>query len=120
MTRSGEGIRFVIEIEVTDVPGFIDGARQCVEISRDEPGTLVYDWYLDEETGKARLYEAYASTEALAEHTAGRVFTEVGPKLLETCTFIHVDAFGDLGDAADGPSFWPTTYWGEAFTAVSS
>ena len=74
---------------------------------------------VDTETGRARLYEAYESVEALQEHIRGPVFTDVGPELLQTCTFLRVDAFGDFGDAADEPTFWPTTFWGPAFAALT-
>jgi quinol monooxygenase YgiN len=115
--RASEGVRFVIEIEVRDIERFKAIVAQCVAVSRTEPGTLVYDWYLDEETGRARLYEAYASLEAVRVHSSGPVFTEVGPPLMEVCTFVHMDAFGDVGDMATQPTFWPTTFWGPAFAS---
>lgn len=115
--RSNEEIRFVIDIEVRDVERFREIARRCVEVSRSEPGTLVYDWYLDEGEGRARLYEAYESLEALEAHTRGPVFTEVGPPLMEVATFVHVDAYGPLPQ--DAPSLWPTTVWGAPFVALA-
>ena len=47
MTRDNEQLRFVIEIEVTDIERFKEIAEKCVEFSRTEPGTLLYDWYID-------------------------------------------------------------------------
>jgi quinol monooxygenase YgiN len=117
--RSNEGVRFVIEIEVSDIALFKETAARCVEVSRTEPGTLVYDWYLDEATGKARLYEAYESLDALRVHSTGPVFTDVGLPLMQCSTFVHVDAFGDVGDMADQSTFWPTTFWGSAFAALA-
>jgi quinol monooxygenase YgiN len=117
--RSNEGIRFVIEIEVSDVELFKKTAAACVEVSRSEPGTLVYDWYLDEASGKARLYEAYESLEALQAHATGPVFTDVGLPMMQCSTFVHVDAFGDAGAMAEGATFWPTTFWGPAFAALA-
>lgn len=118
--RSDEEIRLVIDIEVHDVDAFEQLARRCVEASRSEPGTLVYDWYVDAAAGKARLYEAYASADALEAHVSGPVFTdpELGPALLGTCTFVHVDAYGDLSEPAGG-FFWPTTVWGPPFAPLS-
>jgi len=117
--RDGEQIRFVIDIEVHDVERFQQVARACVEASRDEPGTLVYDWYLDEKAGRARLYEAYASLDALRAHTEGPVFTKVGLPLMEISTFVHVDAYGDLEEPVAGQAdFWPTTRWGAPFVAL--
>ena len=118
--RQGEAIRFVIDIEVHDIEGFTKAAEEMVVISRDEPGTLVYDWYIDEDTGRARLYEAYETLEALDAHVAGPVFTEVGPRMLSTCTFTHLDAYGTATEKMKaGPGLAPTTFWGEPFAAVS-
>lgn len=116
--RSHEAIRFVIDIEVRDVARFKEIAAACVEYSRTEEGTLLYDWYIDEEAGTARLYEAYASVDAVIAHATGPVFTEIGLPLMEVATFLHVDCFGDAGKLATGPSFWPTTYWGTPFTSL--
>jgi hypothetical protein len=109
----------VIEIEVSDVELFEQTVARCVEVSRTEPGTLVYDWYLDESTGRARLYEAYESLDALRAHSTGPVFTDVGLPLMQCSKFVHVDAFGDVGDLAQEGTFWPTTFWGAAFESIS-
>jgi quinol monooxygenase YgiN len=117
--RSHEELRFVIDIEITDPARFRELVSQCVEISREEPGTLVYDWYTDDSGTKGRLYEAYASVDALKTHTKGPVFSEVGPKLMEVCKFTHVDAFGGIEPQATRPPLWPTTFWGKPFAAVT-
>jgi quinol monooxygenase YgiN len=111
-------IRFVLEISVSDIERFKELVTTCVEISNAEPGTLMYHWYVDEASSTARLVEAYASVDAVLTHARGAVFTEVGPELLKVCTFVKMDAFGDVGKLKDGPSFWPTTYWGEPFAAL--
>jgi quinol monooxygenase YgiN len=117
--RASEEIRFVLDIEVRDIERFKEVVRDCVEVSREEPGTLVYDWYLDEESGRARLYEAYADADAVRVHGRGRVFTEVGLPLMEISTFVHMDAYGDLGALGDEfPELWPTTRWGAPFIAL--
>lgn len=110
--------RFVIDIEVHDVEEFTRCITRCTELSREEPGTLIYDWYIDEEQGRARLYEAYESVDALITHIKGPVFSEAGPDLQKTCTFVHVDAYGDLGRMRDRRQFWPTTFWGPAVVAL--
>ena len=46
MAGSSE-IRFVFEIEVTDVDVFTAAVAECCAVSETEPGTLIYDWYLD-------------------------------------------------------------------------
>ena len=118
--RQSEAIRFVIEIQVDDVKSFKELAAQAVAISRDEPGTVVYDWYLNEATGECRLYEAYETLEALSAHVSGRVFTEVGPKLVQVCKFVRVDAFGPVPPGAkERRGIAPTTWWDAPFAAVS-
>jgi quinol monooxygenase YgiN len=116
--RSDEEVRFVIDIEVKDVERFKEVVQKCVEVSRNEPGTLVYDWYIDEEKGRARLYEAYESLDAVKAHAAGPVFTDVGLPLMEIANFVHMDAFGDVGEFLKRP-LWPTTVWGPPFAALN-
>jgi quinol monooxygenase YgiN len=116
--RSGEGVRFVLDLEVSDVPRFTELVQRCVDISRDEPGTLVYDWYLDEATGRGRLYEAYASVDAVKVHGAGAVFTEVGPELIQTCRFTAIQIFGDTEGLGDMSFFGEVSEWGPAVAAL--
>ena len=63
--REGEWVRFVLHFDVLDAARFRAMAEAMVAVALEEPGTLVYDWYLDEARDAARLYEAYASLEAL-------------------------------------------------------
>ena len=111
-------IRFVIQIQVHDIERFTAIVARCVEVSSAEPGTLHYDWYLDEATGAARLVEAYSSVDAVLAHARGPVFTEFGVQLLETCAFVHMDAFGDTGTLAGPAQLWPSTYWGVPFAEL--
>jgi quinol monooxygenase YgiN len=115
--RDGEQIRFVLDFAVDDVERFKQVARACVEVSRDEPGTLVYDWYVDEEAGRARLYEAYADADAVRAHASGPVFTSVGLPLMEISTVVNMDAYGDVSALGDF-DLWPTTRWGPPFVAL--
>lgn len=112
-------IRFVVQIQVHDLAAFKAAVTRAVAVSRTEPGTLLYDWFLDEVSGAARLVEAYDSVEAVLAHARGTVFTEVGPGLLHTCTFVSMDAFGDTGKLGDGAQFWPSTYWGVPFAELA-
>lgn len=118
--REREAIRFVIDIEVTDTDRFRDLVAECVAITAREEGVPVYDWYLDEDAGRARLYEAYETFDALRAHIGGPVFTDVGPRLLETCRFTRVEAFGAVPEEMRaGPTLAPTTWWGDPVAAVS-
>jgi quinol monooxygenase YgiN len=118
MDKSKE-IRFVLQITVKNMETFRGAVERAVEISNAEPGTLIYDWYIDEDESTARLYEAYESIEAVTAHAGGAVFTEIGPIFMESCSFDHMDAFGDVGRLADGPGFWPSKFWGRPYAGLN-
>jgi quinol monooxygenase YgiN len=108
-------VRFVVQIEER----FKAAAQRCAELSRAEPGTLLYDWFLDEASGQARLVEAYATVADVIAHARGPVFTDAGPEMMASCRFVHMDAFGDTDQLAGGPQFWPSTYWGRRFAGLT-
>jgi len=93
--RDGEWVRFVIRFAVLDVDRFREMADAMVAVSREEPGTVVYDWYLDEDGRAGTLYEAYASQEALQTHSSGRVFTDLAPKYLDAVLVVGVAVYGE-------------------------
>jgi quinol monooxygenase YgiN len=118
--RNGEWVRFVVRFAVLDASRFREMADGMVAVSRDEPGTVVYDWYLDEPAGTATLYEAYASREALDAHTGGKVFTELAPKYLDALRVVSVDVFGAAADLPRRDVLGaPTTWWGAPIAAVT-
>lgn len=118
--RAHEGIRLVIEFDVTDRDRFVEMATAMVEISKDEPGTLVYDWYVDDERGRGVLYEAYESIEAVVRHTQGPVFTEIAPRYADSLAVVKVDVFGSSPEMEAHGSVLgaPTTFWGAAVAAT--
>jgi quinol monooxygenase YgiN len=119
--RDGEWVRFVLHFEVLDVARFREMATAMVAVSRDEPGTVVYDWYLDEQAKKGTLYEAYASREALQAHGRGAVFTELAPKYLDALRVISVDAFGAAAELPRRDVLGaPTTWWDAPIAAVTT
>jgi quinol monooxygenase YgiN len=119
--RTGEGMRLVIGFAVTDVARFEEMATAMVEASRAEPGTLVYDWYLDAGAGRACLYEAYESFDAIVAHSRGPVFTEIAPRYAGVFTVERVDVFGDARQMQAGGDVLgaPTTWWGAPFAALA-
>ena len=119
--RDGEWVRLVIRFEVVDAARFREMADKMAAVSRDEPGTLVYDWYLDEGAGTGVLYEAYASQAALDAHTSGRVFTELAPQYLDALRIATVAVFGEADglprrDVLGAPTAW----WGAPIAAVTN
>ncbi|HTD50607.1 MAG TPA: antibiotic biosynthesis monooxygenase [Acidimicrobiia bacterium] len=119
--RDGEWVRFVIRFEILDHGRFREMANAMVAVSRDEPGTVVYDWYLDEPANQATLYEAYASHAALQAHGRGAVFTELAPRYLDALRVISVDAFGEAADLPRRDVLRaPTTWWGAPIAAITT
>ena len=121
MVRDGEWVRFVIQFEILDLVRFREMATAMVAVSRDEPGTVVYDWYVDEKANQGKLYEAYASHEALQAHGSGAVFTELAPKYLDAVRVVSVDAFGAATELPRRDVLGaPTTWWGAPIAAVTN
>lgn len=119
--RDGEWVRFVIRFEILDVTRFHEMARAMVAVSREEPGTVVYDWYVDDHAKTGTLYEAYASHDALRAHTAGAVFTDLAPRYLDALRVVSVDAFGEAADLPRRDVLGaPTTWWGAPIAAVTT
>lgn len=115
--RTSAELRFVIDFEVTDEEGFRSVVRDAVEVSAAEPGTLLYDWYIDPSGTRARLYEAYESEAAIIAHGEGPVFTELAPRLLASSRITHIDAYGDPEVMKVAEILGPVTHWGEPFAA---
>ena len=115
---SGSELRLVLDFAVTDLDTFTSAVRSAVEVSAGEPGTVHYDWYIDEEAGTARLYEAYESAEAVAAHVAGKVFTELLPVLASSSRITNIDAYGDPAVLGPAEALGPVKLWGEPFAAV--
>jgi quinol monooxygenase YgiN len=119
--RDGEWVRFVIRFDVLDPNRFREMAAAMVAVSLSEPGTVVYDWYLDEEARQGALYEAYASAEALATHGKGAVFTDLAPRYADALRVISVDAFGSAAEIPRRDVLGaPTTWWGAPVAAVTN
>lgn len=119
--REGEWIRFVIRFDVLDVDRFREMADAMVTVSREEPGTVVYDWYLDEDGRTGTLYEAYASREALQAHTSGIVFTELAPKYADAMRVAGVDVYGKAAGLPRRDMLGVATiWWGAPIAAVTN
>jgi quinol monooxygenase YgiN len=76
-------------------------AREMVGISREEPGTLAYEWYLSGDGKRCQLIESYANRDALLAHMGGKAGAQAGvPKLLQTAEVIGFQVYGDPGPKA--------------------
>ena len=46
-------------------------AREMVDATRKEPGTLAYEWFLSHDSKRCELIEIYTDADALLAHFAG-------------------------------------------------
>lgn len=75
-------------------------AREMVEASRKEPGTLGYEWYLSSDGKRCQLIETYVDADALLAHFAGPAVQEGVPKMLATANVSSFEVYGDPGPKA--------------------
>ncbi len=112
-------ITLVVRWDVADADGFSAMAEEMAQASRREPGTHLYDWYIDSATGQGLLLESYPSHEALMSHVEGPVFTEIAPRHRGVARPIAIDVFGGEGMERTDLLKAPTTWWGEPVAAVT-
>ena len=94
-------------------------ATEMASASRAEPGTLMYDWYVNEDGTSGVLLEQYASQKALGDHVAGPVFTEIAPRYRGVARAQKVEMFGADGMERADVLKATTTWWGEPVAAVT-
>lgn len=94
----------LLNVSLTIREGKLDAfqaiAREMVDVSRKEPGTLSYEWYLSSDGKRCRLFEAYVDADALLAHFAGPAVQEGVPKMLKTADVTGFEVYGDPGPKA--------------------
>jgi quinol monooxygenase YgiN len=75
-------------------------AREMVEASRKEPGTLGYEWYLSSDGKRYQLIETYADANALVAHLTGPAVKQGVPKILTMASVSGFRAYGEPGPKA--------------------
>jgi quinol monooxygenase YgiN len=76
-------------------------AQEMVEVTRKEPGTRAYEWYLSGDGKRCQLIESYVDGDALVAHMAGAAGARVGvPKILQTAEVTGFQVCGDPGRKA--------------------
>lgn len=115
-------IRIVAHFEVHDgrQADFEKVAKEAVEYAdANEPGTLIYDWYVADDGTRARAYELYASSDAVLAHLGGKIVTEMFGPLTQTAKLSAIEVFGPPSDnLVAAAERLPATLYGEAFAGV--
>ena len=90
-------VRLIVTFEVNDYDRFKAVVEECSEyVSRNESGTLAYEWHLNEEKTVGQLFEVYEGIRAFEEHLLGSVFKDIGPKFGSSISWISINSFGEL------------------------
>lgn len=85
-----------VTVHLTLRPGvtsqFEQVAAEALAVARDDPGTIRYDWFLDDTRGVCAILEAFEDSAAFLAHTQN-----LGPLLqrLSELADIEIEMFGD-------------------------
>ncbi len=92
------GVYFIVDLAIADgqVGAFQTIAQRMVEGTREEPGALAYEFYLDSNQQNCRLVEIYLDSDAALAHCKGSVVQELVPKLLGVSSLTGFSVYGDL------------------------
>ena len=88
---------FQQSIKIEELEAFKKTVNSMIEVTaRNEPDTLSYNWFINEEGTECHLLETFKDSEAFITHlnNVGPMF----PKLLESCTVTRAKIFGEPSD----------------------
>ena len=99
---SGQAVHVLVELTIHEgkFDAFAHVAQQMVAGSRQEPGTLGYEWHLSKDRTRCRLLETYADAKALLAHFTGPVVQQLVPQALEFAKVDRFEVYGDPGPQA--------------------
>ena len=94
-------IDFQIDLKVAD--GQLETFKGLVTemisfIKTEEPGTLIYNWYISETIHKGTLLERYKNNQAAIKHVNNFVSGKYVDRLMSICTFESITILGDASD----------------------
>ena len=72
---------------------FKEAAARALEITKNEPATLQYDWFFSDDETKCVVRETYADSQAVLSHVAN-VGDLIG-QIAELGGGLEIEAFGD-------------------------
>jgi quinol monooxygenase YgiN len=83
---------FTLAIKPGDFPAFKALVAQIVVATKEEPGTLVYEYSVNEEQSVAHILERYM-VESVVSHV-DTTFAPFGQRFLELCTITRLVVYG--------------------------
>lgn len=79
---------------------FLTIAREIVEVTQKEPGTLGFEWYMSGDGKRCQMIETYVDADALLAHLVDPAMQECAPKLMATASVSGVQVYGEPGPKA--------------------
>ena len=92
-------VRLTVNFVVSDeqMETFKGIAQTITEVSKAEPGTLGYEWFVGSGGKHFRLVETYSDAKAVEAHFMGPAVQEWVPKLAAVCKVEGFEIYGDPG-----------------------
>ncbi len=92
-------IHYIFEADITgDVEALRTVVDELISATQQEPGTVQYQWYLDEERSKLFVHEGFDSSASLVTHLQNA--QALLPKLFEHAKPAGLQVFGDPDESA--------------------
>jgi len=95
-----EQIYWVLEVAI--LPGQLDHfravARDLISKTESEPGTLGYEWNLNDDKTVCHIYERYKNSDALVAHVQS--FGAFAERFLQACRPTRFHVYGTPNEAA--------------------
>lgn len=92
-------VRILIQGPVTDYERFVDFAeRACKFVEENEPGALAYEYFGDQEVGRAVMHELYADADAFVTHFQNLTDTGMLGELMQVLTPEKVTLLNRVND----------------------
>jgi|SRR5271165_5417547 len=109
-------IRLLVDFEIHEgkFAEFEAVAKQMVDVSELEPGTLAYHFVLSADRKRCRLVEGYTDAAAITAHFDGPAVTQLVPQLIQFCSPVRMEIYGDPGPKVTTAA---SAFGAEVFTA---
>jgi quinol monooxygenase YgiN len=93
-------ISWVLEVAIQ--PGQLENfravARDLIAVTQSEPGTLAYEWNLNDDQTACHIFESYRDSAALVAHVQS--FGHFAERFLQACRPVRFDVYGSPNEEA--------------------
>jgi quinol monooxygenase YgiN len=92
-------VRLTVDLTVNEgqIEAFKRLAETMTEVSKNEPGTLGYEWFASADGRQFRLVETYANASAIEAHFMGPAVQVHVPNLMGCASVNRLEVYGDPG-----------------------